>query len=410
MKILAIETSCDETAIALVRFQNSRPKILSNIISSQVKIHRKWGGVVPSLAKREHQKNLVPVLVKALREAGLLKRIKDHRSKIKDQEFEKLKDILIREEHLYKKLKQFLANYQKPKIDASTLLSIPSTLSSGRSAALSDNRRVDLITVTAGPGLEPALWVGVNFARALSYFWRLPIIPVNHIEAHIFANFIGKSFEIHDKTIFPVVCLSASGGHTQLLLIKDYGKYKLLGETRDDTAGECFDKVARMLGLGYPGGPVIERLAKKGNPEFFNFPRPMIYTKDYDFSFSGLKTAVLYFLKKHNKNIIKKYKNDICASFQQAVVDVLVAKTVRAVKEFKVKTIILAGGVAANEKLSKQLQARIQKEIPDTKYLIPDTRFCTDNAAMVAMAAYFHWLKGETKNWKEIKADANLKI
>lgn len=385
MIILAIETSCDETAIALVKFQNSRSKILSNIISSQVKIHKRWGGVVPTLAKREHQKNLALVLEKALRKANLLEKFSGGAQKIRPYGTDKkLKEILVREGYLYGKLKFFLADYQKPKID--------------------------LIAVTVGLGLEPALWVGVNFAKALSYFWRFSIIPVNHIEAHIFAYFINKKFQIQDKTIFPALSLSVSGGHTQLVLIKDYGKYKLLGETRDDTAGECFDKVARMLGLGYPGGPIIEKLAKKGNPKFFHFPRPMMHTKDYDFSFSGLKTAVLYFLKKQNRDRIKKYKNDICASFQQAVIDVLIGKTVRAAKQFKVKAITLGGGVMANKELRKQLKESIQQEIPNTKYQVPDTKLCTDNAAMVAVAAYFRFLKKESKNWKEITVNANLKI
>ncbi|MCH8741800.1 tRNA (adenosine(37)-N6)-threonylcarbamoyltransferase complex transferase subunit TsaD [Patescibacteria group bacterium] len=384
MIILAIETSCDETAIALVKFQNSRSKILSNIIFSQVEIHKKWGGVVPNLAKREHQRNLVPVLKKALLEARLLKsKIKNQQPKIQTKN-KKLKEILEREKTLYQKLKFFLADYQKPKIE--------------------------LVAVTVGLGLEPALWVGVNFAKALSYFWRFPIIPVNHIEAHIFAHFINKKFQIQDKTIFPALSLSVSGGHTQLTLIKDYGKYKLLGETRDDTAGECFDKVARMLGLGYPGGPIIEKLATKGNPRFFHFPRPMMYTKDYDFSFSGLKTAVLYFLKKQNRNRIKKHKNDICASFQQAVIDVLIGKTIKAAKQFKVKTVTLGGGVMANKELRKQLKESIRKEMPNTKYQVPDVGLCIDNAAMVAMAAYFRSLKKESKNWKEITTNANLKL
>jgi len=385
MVILAIETSCDETAVALVKYQKSRFKILSDIVSSQVKIHAKWGGIVPNLAKREHQKNLVPVLTSSLKGANLLKRGDEKGANLlKKEELKDLEKILEREETLFKKLKNFLINYRKPKIDS--------------------------IAVTTGPGLEPALWVGVNFARALSYFWNLPVIPVNHIEAHIFANFISRPFRIKDKTIFPLLCLSVAGGHTQLILVKDYGKYRLLGETRDDTAGECFDKVARMLGLGYPGGPIISKFAEKGNPKAFKFPRPMIYTKDFDFSFSGLKTAVLYFLKGYNKNAIKRYKKDICASFQQAVIDVLIAKTLKAAKKFKVKTIALSGGVTANKELRKQLEKRISKEIPEAKYYIPDIKLCTDNAAMVGATAYFRSLKKETKNWQDIKANANLKI
>ena len=234
MKILAIETSCDETSVSLLNARYRRLQILSNIISSQVKVHRKWGGVVPTLAKREHQKNLAPVLMKALREAGILRRAKII---IKNS---KLKEILIREECLYKKLKKFLEQYQKPKID--------------------------LIAVTIGPALEPALWVGVNFAKALSYFWQKPILPVNHIEAHIFANFIQNPIT---EIQFPAICLVVSGGHTGLILMKGVGEYREIGETRDDTAGECFDKAARILGLGYPGGPIVAAEAAKFS--IFNF-------------------------------------------------------------------------------------------------------------------------------------------
>src|SRR3989344_5979681 len=197
MIVLGIETSCDETAIAAVKFEKSYPSILSNIISSQVSIHKKWGGVVPTLAKREHQKNLVPVLKKALREADFLKKFPISNFQFPNGKFQQLKKILIREAHLYQKLKKFLTNYKKPKID--------------------------LIAVTIGLGLEPALWVGVNFAKALSFFWNLPVIPIYHIEAHIFANFYNQRFDIKKKTIFPAICLSVSGGHTQLILIKDYG-------------------------------------------------------------------------------------------------------------------------------------------------------------------------------------------
>lgn len=390
MVILAIETSCDETAIAIIKRQKSRFRILSNIVSSQVKIHKKWGGVVPILAKREHQKNLVPVLKKALNKAGMLIKIKS-KSKTKNQKFNKIKEILIREEHLYKKLERFLINYQKPKIDS--------------------------IVVTIGPGLEPALWVGVNFARALSYFWSLSIVPVNHIEGHIFANFIGEKIKIQKKDIFPAICLSVAGGHTQLILIKNIGKYRLLGETRDDAAGECFDKVAKILGLGYPGGPIISKIAQKAKKNrgraSVSLPRPMIHTKDYDFSFSGLKTAVLYLVKKlttNNKKLTIRQKREICFEAQQAIIDVLIKKTLKAAKDYRVKTILLSGGVAANQELRKQLKERIQKEMPNTTYMIPDTKFCTDNAAMMAIAAYFHWKTGAKRNWRAIKADANLKI
>jgi N6-L-threonylcarbamoyladenine synthase len=351
MIILGIDTSCDDTCIALLKIENCKLRILSNIVSSQVKLHAKYGGVYPSLAKREHQRNLAPVLKKALEEARLLKlKIKNQKSKI------------------------------------------------------------DVIGVTVGPGLEPCLWQGVNFAKDLARKLNLPIVSVNHIEAHILANTINNQQLAISN--FPAICLIVSGGHTQLILMKGIGKYKLIGETRDDAAGECFDKVARILGLGYPGGPVIMAEASKfgRGQTSAKLPRPMMYTKDYDFSFSGLKTAVLYDFKKRLPKIRKSktYIQAICAETQQAIIDVLIHKTLKAAKDFKTKSIILGGGVAANEELRKQFQEKIKKDLPNIQYLIPNIHFCTDNAAMVAMTAYFH--RKEKFNLSEIKANANLKI
>lgn len=341
MRVLGIDTSCDDTCVALLEIKDLRFKILNNIVSSQVKLHAKYGGVYPFLAKREHIKNLPLVFRKATKEVKL--------------------------------------------------------------------SEIDLIGVTNGPGLEPCLWQGINFAKKLTQDLKLPIIPVNHIEAHILANFINL------KSIFPALCLVVSGGHTQLILMRGIGKYKLIGETRDDAAGECFDKTARILGLGYPGGPVIARESDKfiiHNSKFkIHLPRPMIYQKNYDFSFSGLKTAVLYGYKGRplETRRSKKYIWEMCREIQQAIIDVLIHKTIKAAKNFKAKSIILGGGVAANDELRKQFQEKIEKEIPNTKYLIPDTKYCTDNAAMVAATAYFHRKKA-TKNWQKIKADANLRI
>jgi N6-L-threonylcarbamoyladenine synthase len=387
MNILAIETSCDETGVAIVKtFGRKRVRfdILSNIVASQIKIHRKWGGVYPALAKREHQKNLLPVLKKALKKAKLLKR--GQKIEIKNQELE---EILRRERYLLKEIKNFFKNHQRSKID--------------------------LIAVTIGPGLEPCLWTGINFAKALAFTWKLPVIPVNHIEAHILANFIDNSqFITHNSQLFPAICLVVSGGHTQLILMKKIGNYKILGETRDDAAGECFDKVARILGLGYPGGPAIEAAASKikiKDHKLSRLPRPMIHQKNLDFSFSGLKTAVLYYHRNQPPKIkkSKEYVRAMALEIQQAIIDVLISKTIKAAKAYKARTIILGGGVTANKELRYQLKEKIKRKIPNTKYLIPDTKYSTDNALMIAVTAHFHWPR-QKRNWKEIKAEANLRI
>jgi len=360
MTILAIETSCDDTCVAILEAKgnkNSRFKILSNIVSSQVKIHAKYGGVYPSLAKREHQKNLPIALRKALRTAK--------------------------------------------------------------------NPKVDLIAVTVGPGLEPCLWVGVNFAKELAEKLKLPLIPVNHIEAHIFANFVNSKLkaqnskpQLKTQSLFPAVCLVVSGGHTQLILMKGFGKYKILGETRDDAAGECFDKTARILGLGYPGGPAIAAEAAKYKIQDTKYkiqlPRPMIYQKNYDFSFSGLKTAVLYLVKQltvGNKQLTISQKREICSEAQQAIIDVLIHKTLKAAKEYKTKAIILGGGVTANDELRRQFKQKCANL--KFKYLVPPKNLCTDNAVMVAVAAYFRFKISDLRfknNRQRIKADSNLRL
>ena len=326
MIILAIETSCDDTCIAIIKVSGKkRPRfdILSNIVSSQIEVHKKYGGVYPSLAKREHQKNLPLVLEKALNKTK--------------------------------------------------------------------GSKIDVIAVTVGPGLDPCLWTGINFAKELAKKWDLPIVPVNHIESHILINFIDK------QPAFPAIALVVSGGHTQLILMQDIGKYKILGETRDDAAGECFDKVARILGLGYPGGPAIANLASQCKSQSLDIrlPRPMINQKNYDFSFSGLKTAVLY---KHKG---KKHVKEMCREVQQAIIDVLIKKTIKAAKDYRVKTIILGGGVSANEELRKQFKSKWEHDL-----LAPLKKFSTDNAVMIGIAGYF----GKPKNWQKIKADANLRI
>lgn len=356
--ILAIETSCDETAVSILRMENNFPVILANEVSSQVKLHAKWGGVVPNLAAREHVKNIVPIFELALKNSGV---------------------------------------------------------------SMGD---IDFIAVTEGPGLIPALMVSANFAKTLAYLWEKPLIGIHHIEGHIYANFVG----VKSKVIFPVLCLVVSGGHTQLVLMKDHLKYEIIGQTLDDAVGEAFDKVARILGIGYPGGPIVaqwatqvksQKLKVKSNLKYeVHFPRPMLNKQGFNFSFSGLKTAVLYETKKHPELLSdKKYIAAVCHEFQQATIDVLIAKTLKAAEKYQPKTIMLAGGVSANKKLREQLGLAIKKTIPDTCYMIPDTSLTGDNAAMIATAAAFRWQKmNESQKkkalngWKNLQPDANLKL
>jgi N6-L-threonylcarbamoyladenine synthase len=345
MNILAIETSCDDTCVAIIKAEKEKPqfRILSNIVSSQVKIHRKYGGVYPTLAKREHQKNIAVVFKKALLRA--------------------------------------------------------------------DSPKIDLLAVTIGPGLEPCLWVGINFAKELAKEKKLPLLPVNHVEAHILVNWLSrpKIRKIPAKEIFPAVCLVVSGGHTQLILMRGFGEYKVLGETRDDAAGECFDKVARILGLGYPGGPIISKLSKEGSKKPFSvqLPRPMIHQKNYDFSFSGLKTAVLYDFKNHSQKNKKECIKAVAKEAQEAIIDVLTQKTLRAARNLKAKSIILGGGVAANDELRKKFKVLISEQ--GVNLFVPEKSLCTDNAAMTAVTAHFNCFKGKRIK-KRIEAKADLRI
>ena len=409
MRILGIETSCDETAIAVLEVggPTARPwaRVLANIIASQVKLHAKFGGVVPHLAKREHQRNLVPVLLRALRESGIRDQgSKKQKIKPPDSKFRILNSILEREPELLRQVERMITRMPPPDIDA--------------------------IAVTIGPGLAPALWAGVNFARALAFLWRKPLIPVNHLEGHIYTNMlqndqrdegdgngkivsrshraercIGSTDLINFR--FPALCLIVSGGHTELVLMRRYGDYRVIGETLDDAAGEAFDKVAKMLGLGFPGGPVISRLAETGNAAAFKFPRPMLHSNDLNFSFSGLKTAVLYTIRDMGK-ISAKTTRDIAASFEQAAVDVLVAKTVRAARTYRVKTVLIGGGVAANRKLRAELGVALRKSLPSTQYLVPSTSLTGDNALMIALAGWFG--RGKRQSWEKLSANANLRL
>lgn len=323
MLILGIETSCDETAAAVLDVGRGRVVVHSHVIASQALTHAKYGGVVPEVAAREHVLAIIPTVDAALKQANI-----------------------------------------KP-------------------------AQLNRLAVTAGPGLLTALLVGVETAKALALGWNKPLVRVNHIEGHIASSFLpqrGNNAKIAPIK-FPALALIVSGGHTELILVKKMGLYKLIGATRDDAAGEAFDKVAKLLGLSYPGGPSISKAAQRGNSATYNFPRPMLANKDFDFSFSGLKTAVLYQVK--SRRPPKTQVPDLAASFEQAVVDVLVGKTLRAARELKVKSLLLGGGVAANTLLRTTLEHET-KNIRGLQYFQPNLAFATDNAAMIAMAAAFH--------------------
>ncbi len=353
--ILGIETSCDETAAAVLEYKSLKKgncfKIISNVVSSQIKIHRKYGGIIPEIAARAHLENILPVIKQAL----------------------------------------------KP---------------------VNNFKSIDLIAVTYGPGLVTSLLVGVETAKTLSYTWQKPLININHLEGHLAANFVENS----PQGGFPAVSLIVSGGHTELGLMRKPGQYQKIGQTRDDAAGECLDKIAKLLKLGYPGGPEIARQAEqfrlKPKEIKFKFPRPMINSNDFDFSFSGLKTAVLYFVKKNrNKLKNKKFIKSVCAESQQAVIDVLISKTIKASKKYKAKSVFLSGGVAANKELRKQLEFKVCSLPFKTNFLVPPRNLCTDNAAMIALAAalkFKNLTSGQKKklkdNWQKIKVGPNLSI
>jgi len=340
-------------------------KILGNTLMSQIHLHEQYGGVYPNLAKREHEKNLPPLLQQTLKEAGY---------------------ILTDDQQL-------------------------------------TNNNIDVIAVTNGPGLEPALWVGINFALELGKKWDKPVIPVNHMEGHIFSVL----YESKDALVLPALALLVSGGHTELVLVKDFGNYKIIGQTRDDAVGEAFDKVARMLGLSYPGGPKVSKFAELSRQrkkiDDIKFPRPMIHSKNLDFSFSGLKTAVLYKIKEANRTdphytrdfgeVSDIFKEDIARAFEDAAIEVLIEKTRRALLESKekIKTLIVAGGVSANTHLSREI-SKIVDELPDIRLHIPIKSLATDNALMIGIAAFIKTSKTHriNKNQEEIKAQGNLSI
>ncbi|OHA58506.1 MAG: hypothetical protein A2571_01885 [Candidatus Vogelbacteria bacterium RIFOXYD1_FULL_44_32] len=390
MKILAIETSCDETAISIVEAEGDQQspsfKVLSHIVSSQVELHAVWGGVVPNLARREHIANLIPVLEEALVKADLLREW-EHPD-MSSSEAILIREILDREEGLAENLISFLSSIQIPEIDT--------------------------IAVTAGPGLEPALWAGINFARALATAWMKPLVPVNHMEGHIvsvLADGESTKYEARNpkQVQFPAVALLVSGGHTELVLVKNWGEYERLGETRDDAVGEAFDKVARLLGLPYPGGPQISRLAAEARAQNltgdWQLPRPMKNSGDYDFSFSGIKTAVRYAIEKRGE-LNETDKLTLAREFEDAVVEVLIAKAMSACEEYNAPTLIVGGGVIANQYLRTQL-AKVCAD-KGLALLLPTLETSTDNATMIALAAFFH--QGESSGPDSIRAQGNLKL
>jgi len=331
--ILAIESSCDETAASVVK--NGR-EVLSNVISSQIELHKIYGGVVPEIASRKHIEKINQVIEEALSDA---------------------------------------------------------------SVTLDD---LDAIGVTYGPGLVGALLVGVAEAKAIAYAKKLPLVGVHHIEGHISANYI-ENKELEP----PFICLVVSGGHTHLVCVKDYGKYEIIGRTRDDAAGEAFDKVARAIGLGYPGGPKIDKLSKEGNPNAIVFPKAHIAGASYDFSFSGVKSAVLNYINGCNMKGEEYKTADIAASFQKAVTDVLVENAMKAVKEYGMNKFAIAGGVASNSTLRSAMEEACKKNGVD--FYHPSPIYCTDNAAMIGAAAYYEYLNGTRHGW-DLNAVPNLKL
>ena len=331
--ILAIESSCDETAAAVVK--NGR-QVLSNVISSQIDLHKLYGGVVPEIASRKHIEKINQVIEEALENAEVT-----------------LDDI-------------------------------------------------DAIGVTYGPGLVGALLVGVAEAKAIAYAKKLPLVGVHHIEGHISANYI-ENLELEP----PFLCLVVSGGHTHLVCVKDYGTYEILGRTRDDAAGEAFDKVARAIGLGYPGGPKIDKLSKEGDPDAIPFPRAHSEDSPYEVSFSGGKSAVINYRKGCKMKGIEYNRADIAASFQKAVTDVLVDNAMHAVKEYGLNKFAIAGGVASNSSLRAAMKQACEKN--EIEFYYPSPIFCTDNAAMIGVAAYYEYINGTRHGW-DLNAVPNLKL
>lgn len=343
MKILGIETSCDETSAGIIQVDEKTLSItlLSNIVATSLTLHAKTGGIIPEMAAREQIKYILPVIHEALKKADIT------------------------------------------------------------------SKELDSIAVTCGPGLIGSLLVGVETARTLSILWNKPLIPINHLFGHIYANFIQSDKKIPQFSDFPAIAVLISGAHTDLVLMENIYKTTWLGGTRDDAAGEAFDKIGRMLGLAYPAGPEIEQIAKNGNPKAFHFPRPLAYDGSFDFSFSGLKTAVLREVEKIEKpgELNENTIADICRCAQDAICDVIISKAISAAQKYNAKMILLGGGVSASKTLFESFQERLIKDGMDTKLFAPARNLSTDNGAMIAAAGYF---MNTPLPWQEITADPEL--
>lgn len=391
MKILSIETSCDETGICVLERDGDTIRLLGNALASQIELHAQYGGVFPAMAKRAHAEKITLLVQTALDEAYMLDAV-DAEQPMPDLSFLDDKETTLKEH-----LAPFLAFYQKPDID--------------------------YIAVTVGPGLEPALWVGINAARALSVAWDIPLIPINHMEGHIITAAIEKVAEqeyTFSNLAFPILSLLVSGGHTELVIARAFGEYEKIGQTRDDAVGEAFDKVARMLGLPYPGGPAVSKLAAQFREtnivNQFVLPRPMLHSGDYDFSFSGIKTATLYAIRDLTNGNTRELTDDekmaLACAFEDAAIEVLIKKTIDAATEHNTPTIIVGGGVAGNTYLKSELIKAVAKKLPETIVLFPEQWLATDNAVMIGLAAMLQVITEQIKTSgpNELKADGNLSL
>lgn len=379
MKVLAIETSCDETAVAILEASGTFPDlsfhVLGNALLSQATLHAEFGGVFPALAKREHAAAIVPLIEDALTQAGML--------------IDEVQDVILpeglfaHEPGLAEQMTALLSRIAVPDLDA--------------------------IAVTSGPGLEPALWVGINSAKALSVTWNLPLLPVNHMEGHLLSSLIenGQLSNIE----LPVLGLLISGGHTEFVVMNKWLNYETIGSTVDDAVGEAFDKTARLLGLPYPGGPQISKFAEEARTEgiepMFELPRPMIKSGDLRFSFSGLKTAVLYTVQKIEK-LTDAHKKALALEFENSVADVIRTKTEQALINTGAKTFLIGGGVAANTHIRRTLQTLIADEFPEVKLCLPHPKDTGDNAIMIAQTALMSLLSGQQPTGTDTRADGNL--